>query len=66
MTNAAAAAGVAAPSPSFSLTPLHLQEEEDQEDGGIEEEEELEEEDDIVGEPRDDSESPISDIEIAA
>jgi hypothetical protein len=62
MTNAAAAAGVAAPSPSFSLTPLHLQEE----DGGIEEEEELEEEDDIVGDPRDDSESPISDIEIAA
>jgi hypothetical protein len=65
MTNAAAAAGVAAPSPSFSLTPLHLQEEEDQEDGGIEEEE-LEEDDDIVGELRDDSESPISDIEIAA
>jgi hypothetical protein len=53
---------VAAPSPSFSLTPLHLEEE----DGGIEEEEEVEEDDDIVGEPRDDSESPISDIEIAA
>jgi hypothetical protein len=47
-----------APSPSFTLTPLHIGRRED-------EGEDEEEEDDIVEESRD-SESPISDIEIAS
>jgi hypothetical protein len=51
---------MAAPSPSFSLTPLHIGSRRD--DDVMEEDDE--EEDDIVGESRD-SESPISDIEIA-
>jgi hypothetical protein len=49
----------AAPSPSFSLTPLHIGR------GGEDEGEDEEEDDDIVEDSRD-SESPISDIEIAS